>query len=177
MIRPYRVCFVCMGNICRSPIAEMVMRAKVAEWGLGDEIVVDSAGTGDWHAGGPADPRAVETLRAHGYDGTAHIARQFSTSWFAERDLVVAMDAKNLQSLRWLAPPHESGKIVRLRSFDPASRGGDLDVPDPYYDAAEGFERVLAMVEAGCEGLLRHVRGLLGVVDGPDPSTTSGRET
>lgn len=155
-----------MGNICRSPIAEIVMRSKVAETVLGDRITVDSAGTGDWHAGGPADPRTIATLRAHGYDEGGHVARQFQTGWFAERDLIVAMDGKNLQSLRWLAPPEAVDKIVRLRSFDPASRGGDLDVPDPYYDNGDGFERVLAMVEAGCAGLLRHVRAQICAVDG-----------
>ena len=93
------------------------------------------------------------------------MARQFQKDWFADRDLVVAMDGKNVQSLRWLAPTYEVPKIVRLRSFDPASRGGDLDVPDPYYDRADGFERVLAMVEAGCNGLLAHVRSLLDPVD------------
>jgi protein-tyrosine phosphatase len=163
---PYRICFVCMGNICRSPIAEVVMRAMVDDAGLADRVVVDSAGTGDWHAGGPADPRTIETLRAHGYDDGRHVARQFQIAWFADRDLVVAMDGKNVQSLRWLAPAEQADKIVRLRSFDPASRGGDLDVPDPYYDKADGFERVIAMVEAGCSGLLAHVRGLIGAVDG-----------
>jgi protein-tyrosine phosphatase len=150
-----------MGNICRSPIAEVVMRAKIAEAGLADRIAVDSAGTGDWHAGGPADDRTIETLRAHGYDDGGHIARQFKSDWFGELDLVVAMDSKNLQSLRWLAPEDQQAKIVRLRAFDPASRGGDLDVPDPYYGGADHFEEVLAMVEAACDGLLEHVRPLV----------------
>jgi protein-tyrosine phosphatase len=150
-----------MGNICRSPIAEVVMRAKVAEAGLADRIVVDSAGTGDWHAGGPADERTIDTLRAHGYDDGGHVARQFKADWFDDVDLVVAMDSKNLQALRWLAPGDSADKIVRLRSFDPASRGGDLDVPDPYYGGTDHFEEVLEMVEAGCDGLLEHVRSLL----------------
>ncbi len=150
-----------MGNICRSPIAEVVMRTKIAAAGLDDRVVVDSAGTGDWHAGGPADERTIETLRAHGYDDGGHIARQFKADWFDEVDLVVAMDGKNLQSLRWLADGDSAGKIVRLRSFDPASRGGDLDVPDPYYGDTDHFEEVLRMVEAGCDGLLDHVRSLL----------------
>ncbi|HVT20925.1 MAG TPA: low molecular weight protein-tyrosine-phosphatase [Mycobacteriales bacterium] len=161
METPYRICFVCMGNICRSPIAEVVMRAKIADAGLADRVVVDSAGTGDWHAGGPADERTIATLRAHGYDGERHVARQFKPEWFDGIDLVVAMDGRNLQALRWLASDEQSGKIVRLRSFDPAARGGDLDVPDPYYGAADHFEEVLAMVEAGCDGLLAHVRATL----------------
>jgi protein-tyrosine phosphatase len=155
-----------MGNICRSPIAEVVMRSMAEAAGLGEQILVDSAGTGDWHAGGPADPRTIQTLLAHGYDDGRHVARQFQTAWFADRDLVIAMDGKNLQSLKWLAPPDAVDKIIRLRSFDRASRGGDLDVPDPYYDRGDGFERVLAMVEAGCAGLLGHVRTLLTAVDG-----------
>jgi protein-tyrosine phosphatase len=159
---PYRICFVCMGNICRSPIAEVVMRAKVAKSGLADRITVDSAGTGDWHAGGPADDRTIDTLRAHGYDGGSHIARQFKAAWFDDVDLVVAMDGKNLQSLRWLAGGDQVDKIVRLRSFDPASRGGDLDVPDPYYGGDDQFEAVLALVEAACDGLLDHVCSVLG---------------
>ncbi|HVV74432.1 MAG TPA: low molecular weight protein-tyrosine-phosphatase [Mycobacteriales bacterium] len=158
---PYRICFVCMGNICRSPIAEVVMRAKVAEAGLADRVVVDSAGTGDWHAGGPADDRTIDTLRAHGYDGDGHVARQFKADWFDDVDLVVAMDGKNLQSLRWLATDPQRAKIVRLRSFDPASSGGDLDVPDPYYGGSDHFEEVLTMVEAGCDGLLDHIRAQL----------------
>jgi protein-tyrosine phosphatase len=162
-VAPYRICFVCMGNICRSPMAEVVMRTMVDQAGLADQIVVDSAGTGDWHAGGPADIRTTETLQSHGYDDGRHIARQFQPAWFTDRDLVVAMDGKNVQSLRWIAAPDQEAKIVRLRSFDRASQGGDLDVPDPYYDRADGFERVLAMVEAGCVGLLAHVRPLIGV--------------
>jgi protein-tyrosine phosphatase len=151
-----------MGNICRSPTAEVVMRAKLAAAGLGERVIVDSAGTGSWHAGRGADVRATAVLRANGYDGDGHIARQFDPAWFAERDLIVAMDGKNLQALRWLAPTERVGDIVRLRSFDPASRGGDLDVPDPYYGADAEFAAVLAMIEAGCDGLLAHVRSRLG---------------
>jgi protein-tyrosine phosphatase len=158
MPTPYRICFVCMGNICRSPTAEVVMRSLLADEGLDERVVVDSAGTGGWHEGEPADERAVEMLNAHGYDGTAHRARQFDPGWFADRDLIIAMDGKNMQSLRWLAPEGQADKVVRLRSFDHASRGGDLDVPDPYYGGADGFSEVIAMVEAGCAGLLAHIR-------------------
>jgi protein-tyrosine phosphatase len=161
VVSGYRICFVCMGNICRSPTAEIVMRERLRQAGLDGQVEVDSAGTGGWHVGGSADERALETLREHGYDGTAHVARQFDPAWFAERDLIVAMDNKNLQSLRWLAPDNEAAKIVRLRQFDPASRGGDLDVPDPYYDGPRGFDEVLAMVEAACDGLVDHVRAEL----------------
>jgi protein-tyrosine phosphatase len=158
-----------MGNICRSPTAEFVMRARLADAGLADRVVVDSAGTAAWHVGKGADERSVATMAAHGYDGTAHVARQFDPGWFASRDLIVAMDNKNLQSLKWLAPAQKSPKLVRLRSFDPASRGGDLDVPDPYYGGPSGFDDVLAMVEAACVGLVAHVRAAL---DAPAPRTS-----
>jgi protein-tyrosine phosphatase len=147
-----------MGNICRSPTAEVVMRERLREAGLADRVEVDSAGTGAWHVGHAADERAVQTMREHGYDGSAHVARQVDPAWFAERDLIAAMDRKNLQSLRWLAPAgRDRDKVVLLRSFDPASRGGDLDVPDPYYDGPDGFENVLRLVEAACAGLVAHL--------------------
>jgi protein-tyrosine phosphatase len=152
-----RICFVCMGNICRSPTAEVVMRARLVEAGLSDRVVVDSAGTGGWHVGRGADERAVETLQAHGYDGDAHVARQFDPAWFDDRDLIVAMDAENLRALHRAASPDQQAKIVMLRSFDPAS-DADQDVPDPYYGGADGFENVLALVEAACDGLLDCIR-------------------
>jgi protein-tyrosine phosphatase len=123
--------------------------------------VVDSAGTGNWHVGAGADERAVATLRSHGYDGAAHVARQFDPAWFSDRDLIVALDGKNQQALRWLLPPGQPDNVVRLRSFDPDSTGGDLDVPDPYYDGPAGFESVLRLVEAACDGLLAQVRARL----------------
>ncbi|MER6672077.1 low molecular weight protein-tyrosine-phosphatase [Streptomyces sp. NPDC000983] len=153
----YRVCFVCTGNICRSPMAESVFRARVAEAGLDGLVDVDSAGTGGWHEGDPADPRTVSVLEEHGYDG-AHRARQFEASWFARLDLVVALDEGHLRALRRLAPTEQDAEKVRLlRSYDPAA-GDDLDVPDPYYGGPEGFEECLAMVEAASVGLLDAVR-------------------
>ncbi|HTR70925.1 MAG TPA: low molecular weight protein-tyrosine-phosphatase [Mycobacteriales bacterium] len=158
----YRICFVCMGNICRSPTAEVVMRERLREAGLSDRVAVDSAGTGSWHAGEPADARAVAILRDRGYDGDGHLARQFDPGWFAERDLIVAMDNKNLQALRWMAPVGEEAKLTRLRSFDPASRGGDLDVPDPFYGGPDDFVEVLNLIEAACGGMIEHLRSVLG---------------
>ncbi|MBK3644781.1 MULTISPECIES: low molecular weight protein-tyrosine-phosphatase [Streptomyces] len=153
----YRVCFVCTGNICRSPMAESVFRARVREAGLDDLVEVDSAGTGGWHEGDGADPRTVSVLRENGYDG-AHIARQFHASWFSRLDLVIALDAGHLKALRRLAPtPEDAAKVRLLRSYDPAA-GDDLDVPDPYYGGMEGFEECLEMVEAASEGLLAAVR-------------------
>lgn len=99
----YRVCFVCTGNICRSPMAEAVFRAHVAEAGLAHRIAVDSAGTGGWHEGDGADPRAISVLEAAGY-ALDHRARQFQASWFERLDLVIALDAGHLRELRALAP-------------------------------------------------------------------------
>ncbi|MFF5518525.1 low molecular weight protein-tyrosine-phosphatase [Streptomyces coeruleorubidus] len=153
----YRVCFVCTGNICRSPMAEIVFRARVAEAGLDGLVEVDSAGTGGWHEGDGADPRTVAVLAENGY-ATAHTARQFHPSWFSRLDLVVALDAGHLRALRRLAPTEQDAQKVRLlRSYDPAA-GDDLDVPDPYYGGAEGFEECLEMVEAASSGLLAAVR-------------------
>ncbi|WP_327718103.1 low molecular weight phosphotyrosine protein phosphatase [Streptomyces sp. NBC_00490] len=153
----YRVCFVCTGNICRSPMAESVFRARVAEDGLDGSVEVDSAGTGGWHEGDGADPRTVSVLEAHGYDGD-HTARQFQPSWFSRLDLVIALDHGHLKALRRLAPtPQDAAKVRLLRSYDP-SAGDDLDVPDPYYGGMDGFEECLEMVEAASEGLLTAVR-------------------
>ncbi|MGW2468629.1 low molecular weight protein-tyrosine-phosphatase [Streptomyces bauhiniae] len=153
----YRVCFVCTGNICRSPIAESVFRARVTEAGLDGQIEADSAGTGGWHEGDAADPRTVSVLDEHGY-GTAHTARQFQPSWFGRLDLVIALDTGHLKALRRLAPTEEDVRKVRLlRSYDP-SAGADLDVPDPYYGGRDGFEECLEMVEAASAGLLDSVR-------------------
>ncbi|CAM5631377.1 low molecular weight protein-tyrosine-phosphatase [Streptomyces purpurascens] len=153
----YRVCFVCTGNICRSPIAEVVFRARVAEAGLDGLVEVDSAGTGGWHEGDGADPRTVAVLEENGY-ATGHTARQFQPSWFSRLDLVVALDSGHLGALRRLAPTEEDARKVRLlRSYDPAA-GADLDVPDPYYGGADGFEECLEMVEAASTGLLAAVR-------------------
>ncbi|MER5909753.1 low molecular weight protein-tyrosine-phosphatase [Streptomyces sp. NPDC001982] len=153
----YRVCFVCTGNICRSPMAESVFRARVAEADLDGRVEADSAGTGDWHEGDGADPRAVSVLEEHGYDSD-HTARQFQASWFSRLDLVIALDSGHLRALRGLAPTEEDARKVRLlRSYDPAA-GDDLDVPDPYFGGLDGFEECLEMVEAASEGLLAAVR-------------------
>jgi protein-tyrosine phosphatase len=148
-----------MGNICRSPTAEAVMRGLVREAGLEDEIAIESAGLGDWHVGHPPDHRAAEAARRRGVtlEGTA---RQVRPDDFADFDLLLAMDRDNLRGLRELAPDGEAaGKVRMLREFDPASAGApDLDVPDPYYGGAQGFETVLDQVEAACRGLLDTLR-------------------
>lgn len=153
----YRVCFVCTGNICRSPMAEFVFRARIQEAGLDGLVEVDSAGTGGWHEGDGADPRTVTVLVDNGYD-SEHTARQFQVSWFSRLDLVIALDAGHLKALRRLAPSEEDAQKVRLlRSYDPAAHA-DLDVPDPYYGGMDGFEECLEMVEAASDGLLAAVR-------------------
>ncbi|MET7696252.1 MULTISPECIES: low molecular weight protein-tyrosine-phosphatase [unclassified Streptomyces] len=154
---PYRVCFVCTGNICRSPMAESVFRARVAEAGLDGLVEVDSAGTGGWHEGDGADPRTVAVLEQNGYD-SAHAARQFLVAWFSRLDLVIALDSGHLKALRRLAPTTQDAEKVRLlRSYDPAA-GDDLDVPDPYYGRMDGFEECLEMVEAASPGLLAAIQ-------------------
>lgn len=164
---PVRICFVCSGNICRSPIAEVVMRRIVDDSGLGDDVEVDSAGTGDWHVGERADHRAVDVLAGAGYDGSAHRARQFETEWFRTRDLVIALDRGHYRTLRsWATTDADRAKVHLLRSFDPtidpASATSDLDVADPYYSGRQAFEEVLAQVEAACEGLLERIRPQVG---------------
>jgi protein-tyrosine phosphatase len=154
-----RILFVCLGNICRSPTAEGVMRRLVREQGLEGEIEIDSAGTGAWHVGNAPDPRSTEAARRRGtvLEGAA---RQVTAADFEDFDLLLAMDATNLHELRQRAPDAAAREKVRLlREFDPASEGAlDLDVPDPYYGGARGFDDVLDLVEAACAGLLEAIR-------------------
>jgi protein-tyrosine phosphatase len=152
-----RILFVCMGNICRSPTAEGVMRRLVEDAGL--DIEVDSAGTGGWHAGAPPDARAVAAARSRDVvvEGAA---RQVTAEDFDDFDLVLAMDRDNERELLARAPDAGArGKVRLLREFDPAAvAAGDLDVPDPYYGGPNGFDHVLDLVEAACRGLLDEVR-------------------
>jgi protein-tyrosine phosphatase len=154
-----RLLFVCMGNICRSPTAEAVMRAVVAREGLDGEVEIDSAGTGSWHVGNPPDRRSTAAAEARGIvlEGAA---RQVTAEDFEDYDLLLAADAENVADLRRLAPDAQAAeKIVLLRQFDPeAVAAGDLDVPDPYYGGPSGFEDVLDLVESACEGLLSSLR-------------------
>jgi protein-tyrosine phosphatase len=159
---PYRVTFVCTGNICRSPMADHVLRRHAAEAGL--DVEVDSSGTGGWHQGDPADERTVRTLRRHGY-GSEHTARKFQREWFDRYDLVVALDRSHLRDLTALArDERDRAKIRLLRSFDPTA--GDPDVPDPYYDGIEAFEEVLEMIEAAMPGMLDEIRAAGKVSEG-----------
>ncbi len=153
----YRIHLVCLGNICRSPMAAAVLRAKLAAAGLAGAVAVDSAGTGHWHVGKPADPRARAALVARGY-ADEHCARQFTARDFARYDLVVVMDAENLRDVRRLAPDVAAADAVRLlRSYDPAAPR-DAAIADPYYGGPEGFDRVLDQVERACDGLVAQLR-------------------
>jgi protein-tyrosine phosphatase len=150
-----RILFVCMGNICRSPTAEGVMRRLVEDAGL--DIEIDSAGTGAWHAGEPPDRRATLAARSRGIT-LEGAARQVTADDFRRFDLLIALDRANLRELLAVAPDEEAAEKVRLlREFDPGA-GGDLDVPDPYYGADRGFETVLDMVVAACRGLIDELR-------------------
>lgn len=152
-----RISFVCLGNICRSPTAEAVMRHLVREAGLDEHIAIESAGTGGWHVGEGRDRRSAEVGRRRGMPLSGR-ARQFAAADFARLDQVLAMDGDNLSDLVAMAPDEGARAKVRLlRSYDPASPPG-ADVPDPYYGGPQGFERVFEICEAACRSLLAELR-------------------
>jgi low molecular weight protein-tyrosine phosphatase len=157
---PYTVCLVCLGNICRSPMAEVVLRAELAQAGLAEAVTVDSAGTGDWHIGHPMDRRAHAELGRRGYDGSAHRARQIGASWLPGRDLFLAMDHRNLADLRRMAA--QAGVAdSRVRLFGAAGGlGPDQDIPDPYGGEADDFATALALIQDGA----RQLSGQLAVL-------------
>ncbi len=132
---------VCTGNICRSPIGEVVLRAKLADAGV-DDVVVTSSGTSGWHIGDPMDSRAAASLARRGYDGSAHRAQEFRSSWFPERDLVLAMDSGHLSALL-----RRGGDGIAV----PVSLFADIDVPDPYYGEDAGFDDVLTQIETAAD--------------------------
>jgi len=151
------VCFVCLGNICRSPLAQGVFEALVKQEGLQDRIIIGSAGTSHWHVGGPPDPRMQQTARQHGIHLNSR-ARQFQAAYFKRMDLVLAMDQSNLSVLQQMRPEAElHDKLFLFRSFDPENNG-DLEVPDPYYGGDKGFETVLQMIERTCPKVLQHLQ-------------------
>jgi protein-tyrosine phosphatase len=152
-----RVCFVCLGNICRSPTAEGVFRKLVIDAQLDARLTIDSAGTGAWHVGELPDPRSRQAATRRGYE-LSHRARMFTAHDFERFDLVLAMDRDNLDSLQRLARGRTHVPMIRLlRSFD-QSAPADADVPDPYSGEDDGFEDVLDICERACRGLLEHVR-------------------
>src|SRR5215469_13036092 len=158
---PYRICVVCLGNICRSPMGERVLAAKVAEAGLGGPVGVDSAGTGDWHLGQAMDDRARAALARRGLGGDGHEARQIQPDWLDGYDLLLAMDRSNLRALRAMARgrPELAGRIVMLRAFDPAATAG-AEVPDPYYGGPEEYAEVFDLVDSAVQGLVSQLAGL-----------------
>ncbi len=152
-----KLCFVCLGNICRSPTAEGIMIHLVELAGLSSRFEIDSAGTAAYHVGERPDPRTLRVARSRGVD-LPSIARQFEASDFGRFDYVLAMDVRNYESLSRLAGHGDArAKVHLLRSFDPNSQG-DLDVPDPYYGGADGFGEVFSICEAACAGLLGRLR-------------------
>ncbi|WP_380163883.1 low molecular weight protein-tyrosine-phosphatase [Jannaschia sp. R86511] len=171
---PVRVCFVCSGNICRSPMGEVVLTRMAETAGLAGLVLATSAGTGDWHIGERADHRTLTALAARGYDGLPHRAQLFEPQWLPELDLVLALDRGHQRTLRgWTTSQDDRAKVRLLRTFDPrnaevsdrAGRGEDvgraLDVPDPYYSDLDAFDLVLDQVEQSCVGLLTHLQQVL----------------
>ena len=135
-----RVEVVCTGNICRSPMAEVVLRAKLAAAGI-DDVEVTSSGTGAWHVGDPMDARAAAALGRRGYDGSRHVARRFDDRWFGRRDLILGLDAGHLTVLARRAGP----------AYDVIEAFDDRDVPDPYYGSDGGFDAVLEQIEKAAD--------------------------
>lgn len=151
-----KVLFVCLGNICRSPTADGIFRELVKREKLDQKIIVDSAGTGDWHIGKAPDSRTVAAAKKRGYDLSVLRARQVSAADFDEFDYVLAMDNSNLRDLQRLKPTHFTGHLGLFLEF--GSDKSHREVPDPYYGGNDGFELVLDLVEEAAEGLLAHIR-------------------
>jgi protein-tyrosine phosphatase len=158
----YRIALVCLGNICRSPIAHVVLEDRLARAGLDDRVEVVSSGTGAWHRGEPMDRRAAAVLRDAGYDPSRHRARTFSVDWYAENDLLLAMDHSNRADMLDLSPTVGQHTQVRLfRAFDPDASEGDDEVPDPWYGGSDGFRDVLAMIERTTDELVAQLPRLM----------------
>jgi protein-tyrosine phosphatase len=157
---------VCLGNICRSPMADVVLTQRVDDVGLSGRVTVSSCGTGDWHIGDPMDERAAAVLRANDFDPSAHRAQQFAPAWLGTNDLVLAMDARNLADVRRVEPDADPERVRLFGDYDPVEPG--REVPDPYYGGPQGFEEVLAMVERTCATLVAALEQLPGLRD-PGP--------
>ena len=157
----YRIAVVCLGNICRSPIADVVLNAEIEKAGLADEVEVTSCGTGTWHIGEPMDRRASAVLTGAGYDGSRHRARHFGADWH-DHDLILVMDQANLTDVLAELPPDRRDRVRLFRSYDPEVADGEHvpDVPDPFYGGPEGFDDVLAIVERTARQLV-HELGLV----------------
>ena len=151
-----KVLFVCMGNICRSPTAEAVFRARVEEASLAQQILIDSVGTHDYHIGKSPDKRTQHAAKQRGYDMSDLRGRQVELADFSRFDYVLAMDNDNMAILYRLCPKEQRGRLGMFLQY--ASKHKQREVPDPYYGGEDGFERVLDMVEDAAEGLLRHIK-------------------
>lgn len=150
------VLMVCLGNICRSPTAEGVLRKRLQEQGLDSLVTVDSAGTAGWHIGKSPDARSQAHAQRRGYDLSGQASRQVTVEDFADFDYIFAMDQQNLADLEAIKPADFKGRLALFLSF--ASDADSLEVPDPYYEGEEGFERVLDLVEQASEGFIHHLR-------------------
>jgi protein-tyrosine phosphatase len=163
MNKPIRVLMVCTGNICRSPTAEGVLRRKLADAGLAEQVEVESAGTVDYHAGSPPDHRAQQSALRRGYDLSRQRARKLRASDFERFDLLLGMEAEHVDRLIEMCPGPLAARIRLLTDFS-ARRPRGPGVPDPYYGAPAGFERVLDLVEEACDGLVQDLRARLAAV-------------
>ena len=150
-----RICFVCLGNICRSPTAEGVFKARLAARHPNAKVSIDSAGTAGYHVGSPADERSRDAAARRGYELTSRAA-QFKREDFENFSLILAMDNENLSNLRKLCPESFTGELRLFRDFDSKASPG-AEVPDPYYGGASGFENVLDICERSADGLIDHL--------------------
>ncbi len=164
---PYRICFVCLGNICRSPMAEVVTRSLLDEAGLHVQVTVSSTGTGDWHIGGPANPGSVRALAARGYDASRHRARQLTAADVGDYDLLIGLDSANLRDIERLFLGRDAADrpdVALLRDYAANGARGQ-GVPDPYGQGPAAFEDALDLVEEACRGLVEHLRARFGSPD------------
>lgn len=153
----YSLALVCLGNICRSPMAHVVLEHRLAEAGLADRVRVASSGTGDWHIGEPMDPRAASALEGRGFDPTLHRAQHFDGDWFSAHDAILVMDDNNVRDVSRLAStPADRERVLMFRAFDPAA-GQDVELPDPWYGDQRGFEAVLVIIERTTDELVRRL--------------------
>jgi protein-tyrosine phosphatase len=160
----YRIALVCLGNICRSPIADVVLNAELADAGLGDVVEATSCGTGTWHLGEPMDARAATVLTAAGYDASRHEARHFGADWY-DHDLILVMDHQNLADVLSELPADRHDRVRLFRTYDPeveaagtADPDGVPPVPDPFYGGKDGFDEVLAIVRRTARALVAELR-------------------